>query len=236
MASIERCDDRRVRRDAGCDRIGRQLGRRRPTAPPPVTILTHGNVGNGDFFISPFGDADDVCQRSRDPRPERQRRLVPAGPGRRGGRRLPHADLPRPAGADLVAGHRRSAASPTVPTTSTTSQYQQIATVNAGQRPQRRRPRVPDHPQNTALILGLHDNDGRPHLDRRPRRPDDHRRGRPGDRHPDRQGPVPMEQRRPRSLLAERAAAAGLGEHAVGLVPHQRGQARHRRQPADRRP
>jgi hypothetical protein len=26
-----------------------------PTAPPPVTILTHGNVGHGDFFISPFG-------------------------------------------------------------------------------------------------------------------------------------------------------------------------------------
>jgi hypothetical protein len=27
------------------------------TTPPPVTILTHGNVGHGDFFISPFGDA-----------------------------------------------------------------------------------------------------------------------------------------------------------------------------------
>jgi hypothetical protein len=27
-----------------------------PTAPPPVTILTHGKVGQGDFFISPFGD------------------------------------------------------------------------------------------------------------------------------------------------------------------------------------
>ena len=26
-----------------------------PTAPPPVTILTHGRVGSGDFFISPFG-------------------------------------------------------------------------------------------------------------------------------------------------------------------------------------
>ena len=26
-----------------------------PTAPPPVTILTEGNVGNGDFFVSPFG-------------------------------------------------------------------------------------------------------------------------------------------------------------------------------------
>jgi ABC-type glycerol-3-phosphate transport system substrate-binding protein len=22
-----------------------------PTAPPPVTVLTHGNVGNGDFFV-----------------------------------------------------------------------------------------------------------------------------------------------------------------------------------------
>jgi hypothetical protein len=27
-----------------------------PTAPPPVTVLTHGNVGNGDFFVSPFSD------------------------------------------------------------------------------------------------------------------------------------------------------------------------------------
>jgi hypothetical protein len=29
-----------------------------PTAPPPVSILTsNGNIGNGDIFISPFGDA-----------------------------------------------------------------------------------------------------------------------------------------------------------------------------------
>ncbi len=27
-----------------------------PTSPPPVTILTHGRVGQGDFFVSPFGD------------------------------------------------------------------------------------------------------------------------------------------------------------------------------------
>lgn len=27
-----------------------------PTAPPPVTVLTHGNVGSGDFFVSPFSD------------------------------------------------------------------------------------------------------------------------------------------------------------------------------------
>ena len=27
-----------------------------PTAPPPVTVLTHGNVGHGDFFVSPFSD------------------------------------------------------------------------------------------------------------------------------------------------------------------------------------
>jgi hypothetical protein len=27
-----------------------------PTSPPPVTVLTHGNVGEGDFFVSPFGD------------------------------------------------------------------------------------------------------------------------------------------------------------------------------------
>src|SRR6185312_4747797 len=27
-----------------------------PTAPPPVTVLTHGNAGNGDFFVSPFSN------------------------------------------------------------------------------------------------------------------------------------------------------------------------------------
>ncbi len=27
-----------------------------PTSPPPVTVLTHGNAGHGDFFVSPFGD------------------------------------------------------------------------------------------------------------------------------------------------------------------------------------
>src|SRR5438132_710562 len=26
-----------------------------PSSPPPVTILTHGRAGHGDFFISPFG-------------------------------------------------------------------------------------------------------------------------------------------------------------------------------------
>jgi hypothetical protein len=27
-----------------------------PTSPPPVTVLTHGDVGKGDFFVSPFSD------------------------------------------------------------------------------------------------------------------------------------------------------------------------------------
>jgi hypothetical protein len=27
-----------------------------PTAPPPVTVLTHGDVGKGDFFVSPFSN------------------------------------------------------------------------------------------------------------------------------------------------------------------------------------
>jgi hypothetical protein len=27
-----------------------------PTSPPPVAVLTHGDVGNGDFFVSPFSD------------------------------------------------------------------------------------------------------------------------------------------------------------------------------------
>jgi Arylsulfotransferase (ASST) len=27
-----------------------------PTSPPPITVLTHGNAGRGDFFVSPFSD------------------------------------------------------------------------------------------------------------------------------------------------------------------------------------
>src|SRR5882757_6395861 len=27
-----------------------------PTSPPPVTVLTHGNAGKGDFFVSPFSN------------------------------------------------------------------------------------------------------------------------------------------------------------------------------------
>jgi Arylsulfotransferase (ASST) len=29
-----------------------------PAAPPPVTVLTHGRVGHGSFFVSPFGATD----------------------------------------------------------------------------------------------------------------------------------------------------------------------------------
>ena len=115
-------------------------------------------------------------------------------------------------------------------------QYQQIATVKAGNGLSADGHEFLITPQNTALILSYDDDDRKPDLDRRPGRPDGHRRRRAGDRHRDRQGAIPVEQRGPRPFSAERAAAASIGEHAVGLVPHQRREARHRRQPADRRP
>ncbi len=114
--------------------------------------------------------------------------------------------------------------------------YQQIATVNAGNGLSADGHEFLITPWNTALILSYTTATGEPHVDRRPGRPDGDQRRRAGDRHRHRQGAVPVEQRGPRAVQPERAAAAGLGEHAVGLVPHQRRQARHRRQPADRRP
>ena len=37
-----------------------------PTAPPPVTVLTPGaNNGNGDIFISPFGDTSSYANGAR---------------------------------------------------------------------------------------------------------------------------------------------------------------------------
>ena len=104
------------------------------------------------------------------------------------------------------------------------------------QRAERRRPRVPDHPVEHGADPLLHDRDRGPDLDRRPREPDRDQRRRPGDRHRDRQGALPVEQRRPRAVQPERAAAAGVAEHAVGLVPHQRRAHRQRPRPADRRP
>ena len=83
---------------------------------------------------------------------------------------------------------------------------------------------------------GLQDHHRRPHRHRRAGQPDRDRRHRAGDQHPDRQSLVPVEQCRSRPLQPQRAAAADIGEHAMGLVPRQCGPPGPGRQPADRRP
>ena len=207
-----------------------------PTSPPPVTVLTsNGDIGQGRHLHLAVRRREHVRQRSRDPRRQRQRRLVQSGPRRRGGQRLPHPDLPRPAGPHVVAGHRARR-----PLQRHRLHLQRPLPADRDgqrrQRAERRWPRVPDHPVEHRADPLLHDRHREPDLDRRPRRPDRDRRRRPGDRHRHGQGPVPVEQRRPRPLQPERAAAAGLAQRTVGLVPRQRRQARHRRQPPDRRP
>ena len=125
-----------------------------PTAPPPLTILSSSHrLGRGDIFITPTGDASTYANG-----PEIVDRdgnvvwfhAIPPGPDRR---RLPRAELPRSARADLVAGHRASAASPPAPTTSTTTTTSRSPTVNAGNGLSADGHEFLITPQNTALIL-----------------------------------------------------------------------------------
>ena len=153
-----------------------------PTAPPPVTILTPGSRPRRHLHLA--------VRRSRRPTPTARRsstsRATSSGSTRSrraGGVRLPHPDLPGQAGADLVAGHR-----PRWPGQRDRLHLQRPLPADrdrpGGERLQRGRPRVPDHPVEHRADPGLHDGDRRPDLDRRPREPDSDQRHRPGDRHP----------------------------------------------------
>src|ERR1700753_812127 len=178
-----------------------------PTAPPPVTVLTHGsNLGKGDFSVSPFGGT------------------------------APYANGPEilDQNGNVVWFHPIPAGQEASDFRTQTYNGQPVLTWWQGTG-------FGGLGQRTHSIYKHHEH-GRPHLARRPRQPDRDRRRRPGNQHQDRQGPLAVEQRRPRAVQPVRAAAAH-DEHGrtgpelpVGLVPHQRGEARQRRQPADRRP
>ena len=93
-----------------------------PTAPPPLTFLTHsGPVGHGDIFITPTGDTSTYANGPEILEPDWQRRLVPSDPPGRLVGRLPHAGLRRQAGPDVLGRAPGSAASRAAPTTSTTT-------------------------------------------------------------------------------------------------------------------
>ena len=187
-----------------------------PTAPPPVSILTStGNIGQGDIFISPFGDTSTYANGPEILDSQGDVvwfQAVPAGEEASDFRTQTYDGQPvltwwqgtglggQSSGTDYIYNDH----------------YQQIATVNAGNGLSADGHEFLITPQNTALILSYHDDDGEPDVDRRPRRPDGDQRRRPGDRHRHRSGPVPVEQRRPRPLQPERAAAAGLGERRRG--------------------
>ena len=208
-----------------------------PTAPPPVTILTSSPfVGQGDFFITPTGDATTYANGPEILDQPGQRCLVPRRSRRARRQPTSAAELRRPARADLVAGNRASAASRSGTDYIYNDHFQQIATVNAGNGLSADGHEFLITPWNTALILSYTTATA-----------DLTSIGGPADQTVidgvvqeidiatgkvlfqwNSEDHVPVQ--------PERAAAARLGEHAVGLVPHQRRQARHRRQPADRRP
>ena len=128
-----------------------------PTAPPPVTVLTHsGPAGQGDIFITPTGDtstyangpeilspsgnvvwfhplpAGQTPRPTSAPRPTTASRCSPSGRDRaRRPRQRHRLHLQRPLPADRH-GQRR-------------------------QRAQRRRPRVPDHPVEHGADPRLHE-------------------------------------------------------------------------------
>ena len=207
-----------------------------PTAPPPITIVTPGaDNHNGDIFISPFGDSDTYANG-----PEILDNhghvvwfhAVPAGQEAADFRTQTYHGQPvltwwqgtglggLAQGTDYIYNDH----------------YQQIATVQAGNGLSADGHEFLITPLEHGADPRLHHRHRRPDLDRRPGQPDGDRRRRPGDRHPDRPGALPVEQRRPRPLQRQRAAAAGIAQHAVGLVPHQRRAPGVGRQPADRRP
>ena len=186
-----------------------------PTAPPPVTVLTSaGHADRSDIFITPTGD---TTQYANGPEIlDRNGNAVWFHASRRArGRRLPRAALQRPAGPDLVAGHR-----PRRPGQRHRLHLRRPVPADR-HRQRRQRASADGHeflitPQNTALILAYTTATADLTSIGGPAEPDRHRRRRPGDRHPHRQGPVPVEQRRPRPLQPERAAAARLARARRG--------------------
>jgi hypothetical protein len=197
-----------------------------PTAPPPVSILTSSPfVGQGDIFITPTGDDTTYANGPEILSPQGNEvwfHAIPQGQTASDFRVQAYDGQPvltwwqgtglggLSSGTDYVYNDR----------------YQQIAQVYAGNGLSADGHEFLITPWNTALILSY--TTATANLTSI---------GGPSDQTViDGVVQVPVGQRRPRAIRRERAAAAGLAEHAVGLVSHQRGQGRHRRQPADRCP
>ena len=170
-----------------------------PTAPPPVTVLSpHG--------ASAAATSSSLLPGARAPTPTALRSSTAAATscGSMLSRGPEAADFRvqryrGQSGPHLVAGHRARWAGQGTDYIYN-DHYQPIAAVTAGNGLTADGHEFLITPWNTALILCLHHGHRGPDLDRRPGQPDGDRRRRPGGRHPDRQGPVPVEQRRPRSL------------------------------------
>ena len=209
-----------------------------PAAPPPVTVLTPGaNNGNGDIFISPFGDTSSYANGAEiinnTPVMLIWFHPVPSGQEAADFRTQTYRGHPvltwwqgtglggLSSGTDYIYNDH----------------YQQIATVQAGNGLLRGRARVPHHPLEHRARPRLRDRHGQPDLHRRGRRI---RRSSTGSsrRSTSAPGGSCSSGTAPTTSRTARASSRSppRPSHPVGLVPRQRGAPGHRRQPADRRP
>ena len=215
------------------------------TKPPPLTVLTRDTSGaSGDIFIAPAGGgypagpeiltttgkvvwfhrlpAGDVATDFRTQTYLGQPVLTWFQSGGQGARWRPRRRSGEPVGPSGPSGTDYIY----------NDHYRQIATVRAANGDATNFHEFLITPWNTALIRPSTVTTANLTSIGGPAEPAGHRRPRPGDRHQDRPGAVPVGQRQPRPLRGQLRAAAVLPEHALGLVPHQRRPPRHRRQPA----
>ena len=211
-----------------------------PTAPPPVTVLTHGNVGKGDFFVSPFSNQTTYANGPEILDQDGNVvwfKPVPQGQEAADFRTQTYKGQPvltwwqgtglggLAQGTDYIYNDH----------------YQQIATVQAGNGLSADGHEFLITPQNTALILAYTTATADLTSIGGPANQTvidgvvqeiDIKTGKvlfqwnSADHVPYSQSEQP--------LPVDRKQTGA--EHAVGLVPHQRGEAGHRRQPADRCP
>ncbi len=206
-----------------------------PTAPPPVSILTPYSHPGQSTSSSPPSAAPPPTPTA--PRSSTRKATSSGSSPFPPGRRPPTSARQTYRGQPVLTWWQGTGLGGLAKGTDYiyNDHYQQIADRQRRQRAQRRRPRVPDHAAEHRADPRLHNGDGRPQLDRRPVEPDGDRRRRAGDRHPDRQSPVPVEQRRPCALQrrASSRCRPARARHGTGSTSTR--SPRHRRQPADRR-
>ena len=124
-----------------------------PTAPPPLSVLTSGsNIGQGDIFISPFGDTTTYANGPEILDSQGRRRLVSGGPA---GEEASDFRAQTYDGQPVLTWWQGTGLGGQSSGTDYiyNDHYQQIATVNAGNGLSADGHEFLITPQNTALIL-----------------------------------------------------------------------------------